>query len=45
MKLEAIRDGEKVLDTIRAYVEALREKKRVREVDFEDDDAGDVGDV
>ncbi|MEZ5328759.1 MAG: PH domain-containing protein [Verrucomicrobiales bacterium] len=45
LKLEAIRDGEKVLDTIRAHVEALREKKRVREVDFEGDDASDFDDI
>lgn len=45
LKLEAIRDGEKVLDTIRAHVEALRERKRVREVDFEGEDASDFDDV
>lgn len=45
LKLEAIRDGATVLDTIRHHVEILREKKRVREVDFEGDDAGDFDDV
>jgi membrane protein YdbS with pleckstrin-like domain len=42
LTLQAIRDGEKVLDIIRHHVEALRETKRVREVDFEGD--GDGGD-
>ena len=39
--LEAIRNGASVMDTIRHHVEALREKKRVREVDFEGDDVDD----
>lgn len=45
LKLEAIRNGDTVLDTIRHHVEALREKKRVREVDFEGDDAEDFDDL
>jgi uncharacterized membrane protein YdbT with pleckstrin-like domain len=36
--LNAIRDGVSVSDNIRRHVEELRDKKRVREVDFEDDD-------
>ena len=36
--LNAIRDGASVSDNIRRHVEELRDKKRVREVDFEDDD-------
>ena len=45
LKLEAIRDGDKVLDTIRAHVEALRERKRVREVYFEGDDVSDFDEM
>ncbi|MGK0189050.1 MAG: putative membrane protein YdbT with pleckstrin-like domain [Verrucomicrobiales bacterium] len=45
LKLEAIREGSTVLDTIRHHVEELREKKRVREVDFEGDDSEDFDDI
>ena len=44
LTLEAIRNGTTVLDTIRHRVEALREKKRVREVDFEGDDVDNFED-
>lgn len=36
--LQGIRDGGKLADLIRHRVEVMRDKKRVREVDFEDDD-------
>ncbi len=36
--MNAIHDGMKVSDQIRHYVEDLRDKKRVREVDYEDGD-------
>jgi uncharacterized membrane protein YdbT with pleckstrin-like domain len=37
-------DGARALgDILRNAVEAIRDRKRVREVDFQDDDAGDVG--
>lgn len=38
MVLNAIREGATVSDKIRRHVEELRDKKRVREVDYEDDD-------
>ena len=37
--LRAIPNGTEVLNTIRDHVESLRDKKRVREVDFEDGDS------
>ena len=37
--LRAIRNGTEVLDIVRNHVESLRDKKRVREVDFEDGDS------
>ena len=36
--MNAVRDGMKVSDQIRHYVEELRDKKRVREVDYEGDE-------
>ena len=39
--LRAIRNGAEVLDTVRDHVEALRDRKRVREVDFESDGDGE----
>lgn len=37
--LEGIHEGGKLADLIRRHVEIMRDKKRVREVDFEDEDA------
>lgn len=44
LKVPAIRDAINVREKLRASVEVLRDRKRVREVDFEDqdDDGGDL---
>lgn len=43
VELKAIKDGLNVRELIRKQVELLRDRKRVREVDFEDsDDGGDL---
>lgn len=38
--LDGIHGGGEVADLVRRHVEIMRDKKRVREVDFEDDDDG-----
>ena len=45
LKLRAIRNAMEVREKLRASVEALRDKKRVREVDFEDQDDEGAGEM
>ncbi|NNC89388.1 MAG: PH domain-containing protein [Akkermansiaceae bacterium] len=40
--IRAIRDGAEVREHVRKFVEAMRDKKRVREVDFEGEDDGEI---
>lgn len=42
LELKAVRHGAKIREDIRKYVEILRDKKRVREVDFEGGDDGEM---
>jgi len=42
LDLEAVRDGMGLRENIRKYVEILRDQKRVREVDFEGGEDGDM---
>ena len=42
LELEAVKDGPGIRENLRKYVEILRDKKRVREVDFEGGDDGDM---
>lgn len=41
VELKAIRDGMNVRELLRKQVELLRDRKRVREIDFDDADDGD----
>ena len=42
VNIEAVREGAEIREKLRKQVELLRDKKRVREVDFEGSDEGDA---
>ena len=45
VKIAAVRNGSEIREKLRAQVEILRDRKRVREVDFEGSGANDMGDI